>query len=99
MSKLDQQIQKLEQQRLKLDADLVSLKRQRNEDILKVLEAFPDGNVCTKTIIGILLEGLEVTAKDAKKSEVWQQAGDTFCKRNGSKRSSKKTRPNLKKTA
>ena len=97
MSKLDQQIQKLEQQRLKLDADLVTLKRQRNEDILKVLEAFPDGNVCTKTIIGILLEGLEVAAKDAKKVEVWQQAGDKFCKRNGVKRSSKKT--HLKKTA
>jgi len=99
MSKLDQQIQKLEQQRLKLEADLVTLKRQRNEDILKVLEAFPDGNVCSKTIIGILLEGLDVAAKDAKKAEVWQKAGDTFCKRNSSKRSPKKTRPNLKKTA
>lgn len=99
MSKLDQQIQKLEQQRLKLDADLVTLKRQRNEDILKVLEAFPEGNVCTKTIIGILIEGLEVATKDAKKAEVWQQAGDTFCKRNGAKRSAKKTRPNLKKAA
>ena len=66
MSKLDQQIQKLEQQRVKLDADLATLKHQRNEDILKVLEAFPDGNVCTKTIIGLLLEGLEVASKDAK---------------------------------
>ena len=99
MSKLDQQIQKLEQQRLKLDADLVTLKRQRNEDILKVLDAFPDGNVCSKTIIGILLEGLEVAGKDAKKAEVWQKAGDIFCKRNGSKRSAKKTKPNLKKAA
>ena len=99
MSKLDQQIQKLEQQRLKLDADLVTLKRQRNEDILKVLDTFPDGNVCSKTIIGLLLEGLEVAAKDAKKAEVWQQAGDTFCKRNGAKRSPQKTRSNLKKAA
>lgn len=99
MSKLDQQIQKAEQQRLKLVADLVTLKRQRNEDILKVLEVFPEGNVCTKTTIGILLEGLEVAAKDAKKAEVWQKAGDTFCKRNGAKRSAKKTRPNLKKAA
>jgi hypothetical protein len=99
MSKLDQQIQKLEQQRVKLDADLATLKHQRNEDILKVLDAFPDGNVCSKTIIGLLLEGLEVARKDAKKAEVWQQAGDTFCKRNGAKRSPQKTRSNLKKAA
>ena len=99
MSKIDQQIQKLEQQRLSLERDLVTLKRQRNEDILKVLEAFPEGSVCSKTIIGLLLEGLEVAAKDAKKAGVWQQAGDTFCKRNGAKKSPKKTRPDLKKAA
>lgn len=99
MSKLDQQIQKLEQQRLALERDLLTLKRQRNEDILKVLEAFPEGSVCSKTIIGLLLEGLEVAAKDSKKSEVWRQSGDTFCKRNGAKKNPKKTRPDLKKAA
>jgi len=94
MSKIDDKILKLEQQRSDLDQQLKDLKVQRNEDILKVLNAFPDGGVPSKTIIGILLEGLETATKDSKKAEVWHKAGDTFCKRNGSKRSSKNTAPN-----
>ena len=93
MSKIDDKILKLEQQRSDLDQQLKDLKVQRNEDILKVLNAFPDGGVPSKTIIGILLEGLETATKDSKKAEVWHKAGDTFCKRNGAKRSSKKTAP------
>ena len=91
MSKIDDKIRKLEQQRSHLDQQLKTLKHQRNEDILKVLNAFPDGGVPSKTIIGLLLEGLEVAMKDSKKAEVWHQAGDTFCKRNGKKRSTQKT--------
>ena len=94
MSKIDDKILKLEQQRSDLDQQLKDLKVQRNEDILKVLNAFPDGGVPSKTIIGILLEGLETATKDSKKAEVWHKAGDTFCKRNGAKRSSKKTTSN-----
>lgn len=54
MSKIDDKILKLEQQRSDLDQQLKDLKVQRNEDILKVLSAFPDGAVPSKTIIGIL---------------------------------------------
>ncbi len=99
MSKLDDKILKLEQQRSDLDQQLKTLKHQRNEDILKVLNAFPDGSVPSKTIIGLLLEGLEVATKDSKKAEVWHQAGDNFCKRNGGKRNSKKTSPSTPKAA
>ena len=91
MSKIDDKIRKLEQQRSDLDHQLKTLKHQRNEDILKVLNAFPDGGVPSKTIIGLLLEGLEIATKDSKKAEVWHQAGETFCKRNGGKRSTQKT--------
>ena len=99
MSKLDQQIQKLEQQRLKLEENLLTLKRQRNEDILKVLESFPEGSLPSKTIIGILLDGIKVAMKDSQKAEVWLQAGETFCKGNGGKRNLKKTKLKSKKTA
>jgi len=99
MSKIDDKILKLEQQRSDLDQQLKTLKHQRNEDILKVLNAFPDGSVPSKTIIGLLLEGLEVATKDSKKAEVWHKAGDTFCKRNGGKRSSKKTSSSSPKAA
>ena len=99
MSKIDDKILKLEQQRSDLDQQLKTLKHQRNEDILKVFNAFPDGSVPSKTIIGLLLEGLEVATKDSKKAEVWHQAGDTFCKRNGSKRSAKQTSSSSPKAA
>ena len=97
MSKTDAKILKVEQQRSDLDQQLKDLKRQRNEDLLeillKALDLFPDGKVPSKTIIGMFLEGLETATKESKKAEVWHRAGDTFCKRNGAKRSSKKTAP------
>ena len=99
MSKLDDKIRKLEQQRSDLDQHLNTLKHQRNEDILKVLNAFPEGSVPSKTIIGLLLEGLEIATKESQKAEVWHQAGDTFCKRNGGKRRPKTTPPHSPKAA
>lgn len=99
MSKLDQQIQNLQQKRLKLEEDLLTLKRKRNEDILKVLDSFPDGSIPSKTIIGILLDGIKVAMEDSQKAEVWLKAGETFCKSGGGKRSFKNTKLNTEKTA
>lgn len=99
MSKIDDKILKLEQQRSALDQQLKDLKVQRNEDILNVLNSFPDGGVPSKTIIGILLEGMDTATKDSQKAEVWHQAGEKFCKRRGSKKRTKKTATSVPKAA
>lgn len=91
MKKLDLKIQKLKSQQQKLNDEIKALSKERNDQILGVLESIPPGDVDTFTLIGGLLHVIEKAKTNDKLKGDWHAAGEKFCKRT-SKRSSSTNR-------
>ena len=88
LSPLDKKLQKLEQQKTKIQEQLESLSKQKHERILEVLSYLPHGSVPLHTLIGGLIHVCKESQSNPKRAEEWQRAGQKFCSIKKSERAS-----------
>ena len=83
MKTTSNKIKKLSEQKAKLEAELKTLMKERNNYVVNCLDALPSENIPTEIIIGGLMQVVETynSAASSSDTEAWQKAGEKFCKR------------------
>lgn len=88
ISPLQKKLEKLEAQKVKIQQELDTLTKQRNERIIEVLSYLPPNTLSLHTIIGGLVSVCKDAQGDSQKAEAWQEAGKKFCNAKKSERPS-----------
>ncbi|OJX11348.1 MAG: hypothetical protein BGO77_00025 [Caedibacter sp. 37-49] len=75
------ELSKLEEQRAKLDLQILDLQKKKNEEFLSLLNKVPSLNLDPMMLIGGLLHAVDEANKKPELKEKWRQAAQKFCKR------------------
>lgn len=76
---LENQIQKLEDQKKTLDQKLENLKQKRTREVSCFIQELDLKDIDSQTLIGLIVETLENPLPDDKK-ERWHRKGKKFCR-------------------
>ena len=99
MQATQNKITKLEEQRAKLDKEILELQKKKNEEFLSLLNKIPSLNLEPMILIGGLLHIVEEANKKPELKEKWRSAAQKFCGRSASpKRSTKASASSQKST-
>lgn len=77
ISTIDKKLQKLEEQKLKIQKELESLSKKRHEKVLDVLNIVPH-SISLQKIIGGVIHIIKEIQSNPKQTEEWQKAGEKF---------------------
>jgi hypothetical protein len=89
MQTIEKKITKLEEQRAKLDKEILQLQKKKNEEFLSFLNKIPTLNLDPMTLIGGLLNLLELANKKPELKEEWRSAAQKFCGRSSPQKRAK----------
>ena len=81
MKTLHKKLEKLQQQQRKINDEVRALLKQRNEELLKVLNHLPSPALDPLVLVGGLLYIIDEAAKNPLKKEEWLKAGGKFQRR------------------
>lgn len=76
---LENQIQKLEDQKKTLDQKLVDLKQKRTQEVSRFIQELDLKDIDSQTLIGLIVDTLENPLPQEKK-ERWHRKGKKFCR-------------------
>lgn len=76
---LENQIQKLEDQKKTLDQKLENLKQKRTQEVSRFIQELDLKDIDSQTLIGLIVDTLENPLPQDKK-ERWQRMGKKFCR-------------------
>ncbi len=84
------ELSKLEEQRAKLDQQILDLQKKKNEEFLSLLNKIPTLNLEPLTLIGGLLHVVDEAHKKPELKEKWRLAAQKFCGRSLSRKDNPK---------
>ena len=80
MEALSKKLQKLQMQKLALEAEMQKIHEARNEEFVELVRTLPASQIDPMVLLGGLHYVIEQARLDPKISEVWRQAGQKFLK-------------------
>ena len=99
MQATQNKIAKLEEQKQKLEQEILALQNKRHEEFISFLNKIPSLNLDPMTLIGGLLHIIDEAKKKPELKEKWRSAAQKFCGRSASpKRSTKASASSQKST-
>lgn len=93
------ELSKLEEQRSKLDQQILELQKKNNEEFLSLLNKIPSLNLDPMILIGGLLHVVDEVHKKPELKEKWRSAAQKFCGRKLSRKESPKSLSSPQKSA
>lgn len=81
MQATQNKIAKLEEQKKKLEKEILALQKKRNEEFLSIMDKIPSLNLEPLTLIGGLLHVVDEANKKPELKEKWRLAAQKFCGR------------------
>jgi len=90
MQATQNKIAKLEEQRAKLDKEILALQKKKNEEFLSLLNKIPSLNLEPMILIGGLLHIIDEANKKPELKEKWRSAAQKFCGKSLHRASSQK---------
>ena len=99
MQATQNKIAKLEEQRAKLDKEILELQKKKNEEFLSLLNKLPSLNLEPMILIGGLLHIVDEANKKPELKEKWRAAAQKFCGRLPSQKRTKAHQPSSHKAA
>ncbi len=92
-------IAKLEEQKQKLEQEILALQKKKNEEFLSLLNKIPSLNLEPMLLIGGLLHVVDEANKKPELKEKWRSAAQKFCGRTPHTKESSKSLSSSQKSA
>ena len=99
MQLIEKKLSKLEEQKQKLEKEILALQNKRHEEFISLLNKIPSLNLEPMTLIGGLLHVVEEANKKPELKEKWRSAAQKFCGRLPSQKRTKTPQSSSQKTA
>ncbi len=99
MQLIENKLSKLEEQKQKIENEILALRNKRHEEFISLLNKIPSLNLDPMTLIGGLLQVVEEANKKPELKEKWRQASQKFCGRSPSQKRTKVTQSSSQKAA
>lgn len=99
MQLIEKKLSKLEEQKQKIENEILELQKKKNEEFLFLLNKIPSFTLEPMTLIGGLLYLIDEANKKPELKEKWRSAAEKFCKRLPSQKRTKTPQPTSQEAA
>lgn len=99
MQLIEKKLSKLEEQKQKIENEILELQKKKNEEFLFLLNKIPSFTLEPMTLIGGLLHLIDEVNKKPELKEKWRSAAQKFCGRLPSQKRTKTPQPTSQKAA
>ncbi|OJX11202.1 MAG: hypothetical protein BGO77_08180 [Caedibacter sp. 37-49] len=99
MQLIEKKLSKLEEQKQKIENEILALQNKRHEEFISLLNKIPSLNLDPMTLIGGLIHVVDEANKKPELKEKWRSAAQKFCGRSPSQKRTKVTPSSSQKAA
>lgn len=85
MEALLKKLNRLEEQKARIEEEIIKLNQEKNESLINVFRMLPPSRIDPATLLGGLLFVLEEALKNPEVEERWRYAGQKFLRRTNRK--------------